>query len=109
MKRLIIPASLAAVLLSCANPSWAQDPIHKLGRGLTNVFTGWIEVPKQVYLGAQQDNEVVGATAGLFKGLGSTLLRTGIGLYDAITFPLPSPSGDTSAYERMGLPDYAWE
>ena len=40
-------------LLTCAVPGvWAQDPIHKAGRGVVNVLTGWIELPKQIHLGS---------------------------------------------------------
>ena len=109
MKRLMITAALAAILLAGARPVWAQDPVHKLGCGLTNVFTGWIEVPKQTYLGTRQDNPIIGVSGGLFKGLANTVLRAAIGLYDVVTFPIPSPRGRVSAYEQMGLSDYAWE
>ena len=109
MKRLTITAACAAILLAGAGPAWAQDPVHKLGSGLTNVFTGWIEVPKQAYLGARRDNPVIGMFGGLFKGLGNTVLRAAFGLYEVVTFPIPYPRGSNSAYQQMGLPDYAWE
>ena len=92
-----------------ARLAWAQDPIHKMGRGLVNVLTGWIELPKQVHLGSQEDNPVVGLGRGLLKGAGLMLLRGGVGLYEAVTFPLPYPKDFASPYEPMELPDYAWE
>jgi putative exosortase-associated protein (TIGR04073 family) len=109
MRRLMIAGAVAAVLLMGAGPAHAQDPVHKLGRGLTNVFTSWIEIPKQLYLGSRRDNAVTGTTAGLFKGLANTVLRAGVGIYDVVTFPIPYPRGETSAYGQLGLPDYAWE
>ena len=105
----IVSASIIAALLTCASPAWAQDPVHKLGRGLTNVFTGWIEVPKRTYLGTQEGNPVVGACLGFGIGIGQAVLRTGIGLYEAITFPIPYPRAYTPAYQQMGLADFAWE
>ena len=92
-----------------AQSAWAQDPIHKMGRGLVNVLTGWIELPKQVHLGSQEDNPVIGLGRGLLKGAGLTLLRGGVGIYEAVTFPLPYPKDFASPYEPMELPDYAWE
>jgi len=89
--------------------AWAQDPIHKAGRGLVNVLTGWIEIPKQVHLGSQEENPVTGLTFGLVKGVGLTVLRMGVGLYEAVTFPLPYPKDFASPYEGMELTDYAWE
>jgi hypothetical protein len=45
---------LVAMVLTILSPSaQAQDPIHKAGRGLTNVLTGWIELPKNIHLGTQ--------------------------------------------------------
>ena len=109
-RRGIFSVSIIAALLACARPARAQDPVHKLGRGLTNVSTGWIEVPKQVYLGTHEHNPVVGAALGLGKGFSQAVLRTGIGLYEALTFPIPCPRAYTSAYyQQMGLADFAWE
>jgi len=38
-----------------------------------------------------------------------TLLRSGVGLYETVTFPIPLPTGFASPYEQMALNDYAWE
>src|SRR3989338_6586478 len=89
--------------------AWAQDPIHKAGRGVVNVLTGWIELPKQVHLGSQEDHAVSGLGFGLVKGLGLTVLRAGVGLYEALTFPVPYPKDYASPYGQMELTDYAWE
>lgn len=110
MKRRAVCAALvlAGVSLWCV-PAWAQDPIHKMGRGVVNVLTGWIELPKQIHLGSQEDNPVIGVGSGLFKGVGLTVLRSGVGIYEALTFPLPYPKNYASPYEQMELNDYAWE
>ena len=88
----------------------AQDPVEKVGRGLTNVLSGWIELPKQIHLGSRESNAVTGLTWGIVKGAGLTLLRVGVGLYEAVTFPIPYyPKNFASPYEEMELEDYAWE
>ena len=89
--------------------SWAQDPILKMGRGVVNILTGWIEIPKQIHLGKQANNPVTGIGRGLFKGASLAVLRSGVGLYEAVTFPLPYPRGFSSPYQDLALPDYAWE
>ncbi len=100
----------ATVMLLCATPiASAQDPIHKMGRGVVNVLTGWIELPKQVHLGSREDNPVTGVGRGLLKGAGLTVLRGGVGIFEALTFPIPYPKDYGSPYESMGLDDYAWE
>jgi putative exosortase-associated protein (TIGR04073 family) len=93
--------------------AWAQDPsgvaggrdrvdemlgrynLHpafdKLGRGVSNAFFGWTEVPLNVgYRYSRHDTGgslLTGAAIGLFKGL----VRTGVGVYETVTFFLPYP------------------
>ena len=87
----------------------AQDPVEKVGRGLTNVLSGWIELPKQIHLGLHSDHPVAGVGWGLIKGTGLAVMRIGVGLYEAVTFPIPFPRGYASPYASMELPDYAWD
>ena len=110
MKRTACAMAIAAGIgLWLSPPAWAQDPIHKMGRGVVNVLTGWIEVPKQIHLGIQEENPVTGVGWGILKGAGLTILRGGVGIYEALTFPIPYPKDFSSPYEQMELTDYAWE
>ncbi len=109
-KRFVMIGIAASACVALVTPPvWAQDPIHKMGRGLVNVLTCWIELPKQLHLGSREDNPVVGIGMGLLKGAGLTVLRSGVGVYEAISFPVPYPKDFASPYEQMELPDYAWE
>ena len=109
-RRSVLPLAVMLSLVVSGSPvAWAQDPIHKMGRGVVNVLTGWIEIPKQLHLGSQDENPVTGIGRGLLKGAGLTILRGGVGLYEALTFPLPYPKDYASPYEQMELNDYAWE
>ena len=106
----IVAVTLATALWLIGAPVvWAQDPIHKMGRGVVNVLTGWIELPKQTQLGTLEHNPVAGAGWGFLKGIGLTALRIGVGVYEAVTFPIPYPKDFSSPYERMELSDFAWE
>jgi len=64
---------------------------EKLGRGLSNAFGGWLEVPynidKHYAPGDTGGSFFTGTAHGLFKGL----VRTGVGLYETVTFFLPYP------------------
>src|SRR3989338_2256692 len=108
-----MPRSLASSIIVVAVISgfqacaWAQDPIHKAGRGITNILTCWIELPKQIHMGSQEPNPVSGLAWGLIKGAGLTVLRVGMGLYEAVTFPVPYPKEFASPYDMMELTDYA--
>ena len=104
-----IMAISTCLMLWMGGSAWAQDPIHKMGRGVVNILTGWIELPKQISLGKEEENPVVGIGKGVLKGAGLTLLRAGIGIYEAVTFPIPYPRDFASPYEQMELSDYAWE
>ena len=88
---------------------FAQDPIHKAGRGVANVLTCWIEIPKNFHLGTQEENPVLGAGWGLVKGSGLTLTRIVVGAYETVSFFVPYPKDYASPYEGLELPDYAWE
>ena len=90
LKGMIIAVSVLMVL-SIATASYAQDPAKKLGRGLANILTGWIELPKNIYDTSVEDNPLAGLTIGLAKGIGMTIVRTGAGIYEVATFPFPIP------------------
>jgi len=107
---------IAMIIVGCSigvmavgGPVWAQDPIHKAGRGLVNVLTSWIELPKQIHLGTLEPNPLVGLGRGVLKGVSLTVLRIGVGLYEAVTFPIPYPKRFASPYESMAVTDYSWE
>ena len=92
LKGIIICVAILMVL-NIATSSYAQDPAKKLGRGLGNILTGWIELPKNIYDTSVEDNLLSGLTIGLAKGVGMTIVRTGAGIYETVTFPFPIPEG----------------
>ncbi|MFC1577045.1 exosortase system-associated protein, TIGR04073 family [Candidatus Omnitrophota bacterium] len=91
MKGLIICIVVMLVLSVVVTQSYAQDPAKKLGRGIANVLTGWVELPKNIYDTSVEDNPLSGLTIGLAKGVGMTIVRTGAGVYETVTFPFPIP------------------
>ena len=110
MRRLAIALTIAVTCgVGFPSAARAQDPIHKMGRGVVNVLTGWLELPKQIHLGRQEENPLTGLGWGIVKGVGMTVLRSGVGIYETVTFPIPHPKDFASPYEQMELPDYAWE
>lgn len=90
--------------MTTATASFAQDPFTKLGRGIANTLTGWIELPKNIYNTSVEDNPLAGVTLGLAKGAGMTLVRTGAGIYEIATFPFPLPE----AYKPILEPEYVF-
>ena len=90
------------VVLNICTACYAQNALKKLGRGVANIITGWIEIPKNVYDTSQEENILMGLTVGLAKGLGMSVIRTGVGIYDTVTFPFPVPED----YEPLLEPEY---
>ncbi len=63
----------------------------KLTSGVVNVATGWMELPKTISLWQHKtDNELVGVTEGVLRGLVHTASRTASGALDLATFWLPT-------------------
>ena len=100
------PAMLIGVvlLLTSATLCFAQDPFTKLGRGVANTLTGWVELPKNIYSMSVEKNALAGMTLGLAKGAGMTIVRTGAGIYEIATFPFPLPEN----YKPILEPEYVF-
>ena len=86
------------LLLLIHTPLFAEEkakseytPIDKLGRGLSNITLSLGEIPKQVMRETEESNLFYGLTSGLFVGIGRTILRTAVGVYDTATFLFPYP------------------
>lgn len=79
-------AAVAALLCAgCAGPE------TKLGRGMSNA--GEIVRLNEMHRSVEQDGVFygtdVGVTTGIVQGFDKTMARTGVGLYEIITFPFP--------------------
>ncbi|MDD4202654.1 MAG: exosortase system-associated protein, TIGR04073 family [Candidatus Omnitrophica bacterium] len=104
MKKGIIVIVALMVVFCLASTCYAQDPGKKLLRGLANVVTGWVELPKNIYDQSVEENVLSGLTVGLAKGVGMTIVRTGAGVYETVTFPFPIPED----YAPVLEPEYVF-
>src|SRR5208337_1310971 len=85
---LIALTALAAVFTSgCAGPQ------QKLGRGLSNTMeiTRMGDWRRSVEQTAVFESPSAGYTTGTVKGLSRTVARTGVGIFEVLTFPIPMP------------------
>lgn len=93
----IVIALVTLFALSTTLPALAARPEYpvgagaKLARGVTNVTTGWYEVPKQTSLGGRQKGGP-GALGGFVKGVALGVARTAAGGYEVATFCAPVPA-----------------
>lgn len=94
-------AAIAAGMVGA--PAFAADyPTEvgtKFGRGLANASTGWVELFKNTY-NEPARNGALYVPVGLAKGIGHTVGRTVIGVFDLATFMIPTNS--------TAHPDYVW-
>ena len=108
MKRNTMKRSLTALVfvmvISTATVCFANDAFTKLGRGVANALTGWVELPKNIYNVSVEENAFAGVTLGLAKGAGMTIVRTGAGVYEIATFPFPLPQD----YKPILEPEYVF-
>jgi putative exosortase-associated protein (TIGR04073 family) len=66
---------------------------HKLGRGVINIMTGWIEIPKTIAAKWRETDPATGFVMGFIQGTGWAFCRTAAGGYDVVTFPFDAPAG----------------
>ena len=106
------PILIGLLMAALAAPAFAGDGVaaprtagDKLGRGLSNVFLSFIEVPRNIHTTTQDRSLLEGWTVGLGKGLGYMAMRVGVGLYEVVTFPFPLPKD----YAPVIEPEYVWQ
>lgn len=85
---------LTAVVVGGALIAGCAGPEQKLGRGIRNTceIVRWSSMERSIEQSSLFDGTEKGQTDGVVTGIGQTIARTGIGLVDIVTFPIPYPS-----------------
>ncbi len=113
MKKLFLAFAISALMLlnvpaiaaDMPKPeSIAEKMSFKLVRGITNMGTAIVELPKQTIL-TGRNHGAVGYIVGPLKGVGMTLYRGFIGLTETIFFLVPQPG----YYDPMIDPEFVWQ
>jgi putative exosortase-associated protein (TIGR04073 family) len=81
--------------------SYAATVGEKFGIGVSNAATGWVELPKTMYVSSVQDGPASGLTLGFFKGIANLAGRSLLGVTDIVTFMIPT--------KPMISPPVIWE
>lgn len=81
---------------------------HKLGRGVTNILTGWIEVPKNIAQEWRETDPFTGTIVGFFEGFGWGFARTVAGFYEVVSFPFPVPNNYAPVMEPEFILPTVW-
>jgi putative exosortase-associated protein (TIGR04073 family) len=96
-------AAIAFVVAGCAGPE------EKLGRGINNLgeFGRLGEIRRSMEQTAIFGSPDSMMTTGLIHGIDRSMARTGVGLYEILTFPIPHhPAGDYGPIMRPVDPIY---
>lgn len=92
-KKAIIISIIIVSLFAIQSISFAQNNmLRKLGRGVANVATGAIEVPKAIQETFYEEGPVAAVSWGLLDGLYKFVARTVVGAYEIVSFPIPFPA-----------------
>jgi putative exosortase-associated protein (TIGR04073 family) len=91
-------AAAALVLTGCAGPE------RKFSRGINNAteFARMGEIRRSMEQTALWDGTDQAYTLGFMRGLNRSLVRTGVGIYEIVTFPIP----DSQNYDPVFLPEH---
>ena len=93
--RKLMNAGAAAVAVAFLAAGCA-GPEQKLGRGINNVteFVRGGEIRRSMEQTAIWDGTDEAYTTGFIRGFNRSLVRTGVGAFEILTFPIPTPTYD---------------
>ena len=63
-----------------------------------------MEIPGNIVETSKREGPLAGWTAGLAKGIGMSVVRPAIGVYELVTAPIAAPNN----FEPILLPEYPW-
>lgn len=93
MRKLATIAIIALFVFASATPAFCENnAFTKLGRGFANMISCPLEVPEQMSRTNNTDGIFAGSTVGLLKGIGMTVGRACVGMYEVATFLIPYPN-----------------
>lgn len=105
-------ACVLAVGLAAAPAAWAGEGTstymsgmwRKLGRGIANVATFPLEIPRTSSIVGRSEGGLAAWTAGTLQGAWRGLVRGATGVFEIVTFYAEIPEG----FEPLFKPEYVW-
>ncbi len=74
-------------VLMFSSAVYAEGPVRKLSRGVSNLAFGMFEIPKQMEKSWEEDSNMIGFGVGFIKGVGHFVYREAVGILEIVTFP----------------------
>jgi len=109
MKKLLVIASTMVALCGLAAadihapPGSQYTATRKLGRAVSNILYGFIEIPEQMVRKTDDYGRKAGWSYGAVDGASRGLRRLGYGFYELVTFTCPTYRGTFKPpYESCG-------
>jgi putative exosortase-associated protein (TIGR04073 family) len=109
MKKLLVLASTLFALTSMVSADIQAPPgadytsTRKLGRALSNILYGIVEIPETIVRRTDAYGRKAGASYGVVDGTSRAFRRLGYGFYELVTFTCPTYRGTYKApYENCG-------
>ncbi len=93
-------------IASAKTPEGQDQWYEKLNRGLLNVVTSPLEIPREIHYTSNDENLAVGWTLGLATGFAKGLVRIGAGVVDFVTCPFEFPKADKAP---LLDPEFPWQ
>ncbi len=109
MKKLLLIAATWTVLAGFAAADIQSPPgshytsSRKLGRAISNILYGFIEIPEQIVRKTDSYGRKAGWSYGAVEGTNRAFRRLGYGFYELFTFTCPTYRGTFKPpYEKCG-------
>ena len=109
MKKLLVIATAVAALIGTtaadihAPPGSQYTSTRKLGRAISNILYGIVEIPEQIVRKGDDHGRKAAWSYGAVDGGHRALRRLGYGFYELVTFTCPTYRGTFKPpYERCG-------
>lgn len=110
MKKLFILATAFIAFTGFAAADIHAPPGHeytstrKLGRAVSNILYGFMEIPEQIVRKSDYHGRKAGYSYGAIDGTSRALRRLGYGFYELFTFTCPTYRGTFKPpYEKCGM------
>ena len=102
----VAPMAIANARADDADSALTRErPTAKLGRGLMEMMTGFLEFPGNIYAESRDDGVASGLTLGVAKGIGMIPVRELVGVYEFVTAPIEVPDD----YRPVLDPPLPWD
>lgn len=82
-----------------------QDMSSKLCRGVSNILTGWGEIPRQMIVSGRDKGWWAVLPVGIPSGAIMTVARTGVGIFETAFFFTPV----SDSYGPVMNPAFVWQ